>query len=48
MIAESENFHFFTEPPSEGWHFRRNCLAQRFIDVFMRQVRELPNIVWVA
>ncbi|CRG84606.1 Cation-independent mannose-6-phosphate receptor [Talaromyces islandicus] len=45
--SESENFQFFTEPASEGWHFRRNSLAQHFIDVFMRQNTPcIPRIEW--
>ncbi|EED23539.1 SNF2 family helicase, putative [Talaromyces stipitatus ATCC 10500] len=47
--SESENFHFFREVPSRGWHFRRNGLAQHFCDVFMRQnTPEIPQIEWTV
>ncbi|KAH8704773.1 putative SNF2 family helicase [Talaromyces proteolyticus] len=47
--SESENFHFFKDVTSEGWHIRRSSLGQKFIDFFMRQnYPNIPLIKWEA
>ncbi|KZF20059.1 hypothetical protein L228DRAFT_233492 [Xylona heveae TC161] len=48
-LTEAEKFHAFRESKSTAWHLHRQVVAQKFLDMFVRQnvaeIDEIPSVV---